>query len=108
MFIPRTLAAGEGAFNRSAIIRAVTVTLVLAISLFAVLAVELGTGAVDLAVGDIATEEIRAPRSLTMVSESLTLAAEQDAPDAVEPIYRSIAPAADIADRQLAVYDLVA
>jgi hypothetical protein len=108
MFIPRTLAAGEGAFNRSAIIRAVTVTLVLAISLFGVLAVELGTGAVDLAVGDIATEEIRAPRSLTMFSESETQSKKQDASDAVEPIYLSIAPAADIADRQLGVYDQVA
>ena len=100
MFIPRTLAAGEGVFNRSALIRAVTVTVVLAASLFAVLAVELGAGAVDLAVGDIATEEIRAPRSLTMVSVSETEAAQQAASEAVEPIYTSIAPAADISDRQ--------
>jgi putative nucleotidyltransferase with HDIG domain len=62
-------------------------------------------GSVGLKAGDVATEDIRAPRSVTFVSESQTNAAKDEAAKAVPPQYVPIAPLADIKARQLADYD---
>ncbi|MEP7040042.1 MAG: HDIG domain-containing metalloprotein [Chloroflexota bacterium] len=107
MFIPRTLAgtesSGRGAWARAAIVGGF-----LALALFAVLSVNIGTGQINLAVGDVATADITAPLTVGYFSDSLTEAARTAAADAVNPVYEPIAPLADIRDRQLRVYDNLA
>jgi cyclic-di-AMP phosphodiesterase PgpH len=104
MFIPRTLAStestGRGAWARAAIVGGF-----LALALFAVLSVSIGTAQVNLAVGDVAKADITAPLTKSYFSESLTEAQRTAAADAVGPVYEEIAPRADIRDRQLRVYD---
>ena len=106
MFIPRTLAStestGRGAWARAAIVGGF-----LALAIFAVLSVSIGTGQVNLSVGDVANADIVAPATRSFVSESLTEAARTAAADAVAPVYEPIAPLPDIRDRQLRVYDNV-
>ncbi len=107
MFIPRTLAgtesSGRGAWARAAIVGGF-----LALALFAVMSVSIGTAQVNLAAGDVATADITAPLTVSYFSDSLTEAARQAASDAVPPVYEPIAPLADIRDRQLRIYDNVA
>jgi membrane-associated HD superfamily phosphohydrolase len=107
MFIPRTLASSEST-GRGAWARAAIVGGFLALALFAVLSVSVGSGQVNLAPGDVANTDITAPYSQTFFSESLTNAARTAAADAVPPVYEEIAPRADIRDRQLRVYDNLA
>jgi hypothetical protein len=104
MFIPRTLAESESS-GRAAWARAAIVGGVLALALFAVLSVNVGTGQVNLAAGDVANANITAPITTSYFSESLTEAARTAAEEAVSPVYEEIAPRADIRDRQLRVYD---
>jgi len=104
MFIPRTLAdtesSGRGAWARAAIVGGF-----LAVTLFAILSVNIGGGQVNLAVGDVAKADITAPLTVSFFSDSLTEAARTAAEDAVAPVYEPIAPLADIRDRQLGLYD---
>jgi len=107
MFIPRTLASTESS-GRGAWARAVIVGGFLALALFAVMSVSIGTGQVNLTAGDVATSDITAPLTVSFFSDSLTEAARTAAADAVPPVYEPIAPLADIRDRQLRVFDNVA
>jgi putative nucleotidyltransferase with HDIG domain len=104
MFIPRTLAEKESS-GRAAWARAAIVGGFLALALFAVLSVNIGTGQVNLAAGDVANDDITAPITTSYFSGSLTEAARTAAEEAVGPVYEEIAPRADIRDRQLRVYD---
>jgi len=104
MFIPRTLAdtesSGRGAWARAAIVGGF-----LAVTLFAILSVTVGSEQVTLAVGDVAKADITAPFTRSFFSDSLTEAARTTKADAVAPVYEEIEPRADIRDRQLALYD---
>lgn len=79
----------------------------LAVAIFAVLSVNVGTGQVNLAVGDVAQADITAPFTRSFVSESQTEAARTAAANSVAPVYEQIAPPADIRDRQLVAYDKI-
>ncbi len=106
MFIPRTLARTEGP-GRGAWARAVIVGGFIAVALFAVLSVNIASGQVNLAVGDVPTTDIPAPFTVSFISDSQSEAARQAAADAVVPVYEPIAPLADIRDRQLNSYDTI-
>ncbi len=108
MFIPRTLAETEARHGRGRWIRAFVVGTILAIALFAILTVSIATGQSGLAVGDVASADIRAPRSVTFESELQTAAKQEEAASAVEPVYEPVAPLADIRGQQLAEYDSIA
>ena len=105
MFIPRTLQSTDAPRGRGPLLRAILVGAVLAIGLFAVMSVSVGGPRVDLQVGDVAVDEIRAPRALSFISESQTEAARAVAAAAVEAVYEPIAPPADISDAALLAYD---
>jgi cyclic-di-AMP phosphodiesterase PgpH len=107
MFIPRTLAQTEGPGPR-AWARAAIVGAFLAVAIFAVLSANITTGQVNLAVGDVAQADIRAPQAISFISNSQTQAARDAAAAAVAPVYEPIGPLADIRDRQLRLYDAVA
>jgi putative nucleotidyltransferase with HDIG domain len=107
MFIPRTLAETEGGGGRGPWARALIVGILLAASLWAIMSVNIATGQVSLAVGDVAQSEIRAPTSTRFVSESQTNAAREEAADQVATVYVPTAPLADIVDQQLRAYDAV-
>ena len=106
MFIPRTLARTEGP-GTGAWARAVIVGGFIAVSLFAVLSIDIARGQVNLAVGDVATADISAPRSVSFISDSQWEAARQAAADAVEPVYAPIGALGDIRDQQLRDYDII-
>jgi len=106
MFIPRTLARSSGP-GTGAWARAVIVGGFIAVALFGILSVDLARGQVSLSVGDVATSDITAPRTVSLISDSQWEAAKQAAAEAVEPVYAPIAPLADIKDRQLGRYDSV-
>ncbi len=108
MFIPRTLAETEAGPGRAAVARAIFVAGLLALALFAILAAPIIPGQVSVQVGDVASEDIRAPRSLSFISASQTSAAQQEAADAVAPVYDAIRPLADVRDDQLRAYDRLA
>ncbi len=105
MFIPRTLQSTDAPRGRGPLLRAILVGAVVAIGLFAVMSVSVGGPRVDLAVGDVAVDEIRAPRAVSFISESQTDAAREVAAAAVEPVYEPIGPPADISDEALRAYD---
>jgi putative nucleotidyltransferase with HDIG domain len=107
MFIPRTLAQTEGGGRQGPWVRALIVGMLLALSLWAIMSVNVASGQVNLAVGDVAQTEIRAPISRSFVSESQTNAAREEAADQVATVYVPIAPLADIQDQQLRAYDAV-
>ena len=107
MFIPRTLTESEVRTGRGVWARALVIGALLAASLFAILTVTLVATQANLEVGQVASADIRAPRSITFVSTSQTEAARQAAADAVEPVYVPVAPLADIRDQQLAEYDSI-
>jgi cyclic-di-AMP phosphodiesterase PgpH len=106
MFIPRTLAQTEST-GRGAWARAVIVGGFLAVAVFAVLSVNVASGQVNLAVGDVANADITAPFTRSFISDSQTEAARAAAAEAVGTQYEQIAPLADIRDRQLRSYDIV-
>jgi hypothetical protein len=107
MFIPRTLAQTEGP-GPWAWIRAGLVGTLLALALFGTLAVNIATGQVNLAVGQVAQADVRAPRGISFISDAETQTARLAAADAVLPVYEPIGPLTDIRDRQLRMYDGVA
>ncbi|MGZ8562624.1 MAG: HD family phosphohydrolase [Candidatus Limnocylindria bacterium] len=106
MFIPRTLARterpGTGAWARAVIVGGF-----LAVTLFAILSVDIARGQVNLSVGDVATADITAPGNRSFISDSQWDAAKEAAAEAVGPQYAPIAPLPDIKDRQLGAYDAV-
>jgi putative nucleotidyltransferase with HDIG domain len=106
MFIPRTLAEIEGG-GRGPWVRALLVGTLLALSLWGILAFSVTAGQVDLAVGDVAEADVRAPRTVSFVSDSQTEARRQEAADAVPDVYVPVGPLADIRDDQLRSYDAV-
>jgi putative nucleotidyltransferase with HDIG domain len=104
-FIPRTLAQPDGTPGHAALVRALIVGALLALALFVILAAPIMPGQLSLKVGDVAVDDIRAPRSVSFVSVSQTAAARTAAAAAVPSEYAPIAPIADIKTRQLAAYD---
>jgi putative nucleotidyltransferase with HDIG domain len=104
MFIPRTLAETESA-RGGAWVRALAVALVLAAALWGVLTFNVSAGQVDLQVGDVAPEEIRAPSTRSFVSQSETQARQDEAAAAVPDVYVPIAPRPDIREDQLRAFD---
>ncbi|MEX0630260.1 MAG: HDIG domain-containing metalloprotein [Chloroflexota bacterium] len=105
MFITRTLAPRDRTVTGATVARLVAVMALVGVALFAILAVDLVADSVSLEVGDVATEDIRAPRSVSFVSASETEAARGEAEAAVAPVYVEIGPQADIRSRQLTSYD---
>jgi len=105
VFITRTLSPRDRILTATAAARLVAVTVVVAVALFAILAVDLVPNTVSLQVGDVATEDIVAPRTVSFVSASETEAARAEAEAAVEPVYVEIGPSAEIRARQLDAYD---
>jgi len=105
MFITRTLAPRDRTVTGATVVRLVTVMALVGVTLFGILAVDLVPDSVSLEVGDVATEDIRAPRSVSFVSASETEAARAEAEAAVAPVYVEIGPQADIRSRQLTSYD---
>jgi putative nucleotidyltransferase with HDIG domain len=104
MFITRTLAPRDRATTGAAA-RLAVVTALVGVALFAILAADLVPNTVSLDVGDVAAEDIRAPRAVSFVSTSETEAARAEAEAAVPPIYLEIRPPAEIRSRQLAALD---
>ncbi|MEX0626446.1 MAG: HDIG domain-containing metalloprotein, partial [Chloroflexota bacterium] len=107
MFIPRTLASTESSSGRGAWARTAIVGGFLAVAIFAVLSVNVGSGRLNLSVGDVAQADITAPLTRSFVSDSQTEAARTAAANAVAPVYEQIGPPADIRDRQLVAYDKI-
>jgi len=105
MFITRTLAPRDRTVTGATVARLVAVMALVGAALFAILAVDLVPDSVSLEVGDVATEDIRAARSVSFVSASETEAARAEAEAAVAPVYVEIGPQADIRSRQLTSYD---
>ncbi len=105
-FIPRTLAElGEGGPGRAAVTRAALIVSLLALAIFGVLTVSLTPSQVNLAVGDIAEADVRAPQDATYQSQVLTDEKKQQAADAVETQYEPIRPRPDISAEQLGRLD---
>ncbi|MGH2462399.1 MAG: HD family phosphohydrolase [Candidatus Limnocylindria bacterium] len=105
MFITRTLAPRDRTVTGATVMRLVAAMALVGVALFAILAVELVGASVSHEVGDVATEDIRAPRNVSFVSASETEAARAEAEAAVSPVYVEIGPQAEIRARQLASYD---
>ena len=105
MFITRTLAPRDRTVTGATVVRLVTVMALVGVALFGILAVDLVPDSVSLEVGDVATEDIRAPRSVSFVSASETEAARAEAEVAVALVYVEIGPQADIRSRQLTSFD---
>ena len=105
-FIPRTLAELEaGGPGRAAVLRAALIVSLLALAIFAILTVSIGASQVDLAVGDVAQADVRAPETVTYQSTIATDQARQLAADQVPAVYAAIRPRADIATEQLDALD---
>ena len=105
MFIPRTLTETEHGRGRGPWVRALIVGAVLFAALWAITSVSIGGGQVDFEVGDVAQNDISAPRTISFVSTSQTDEARREAADEVAPVYVPIAPRSDIRDEQLDDYD---
>jgi hypothetical protein len=105
MFITRTLAPRDRPMTGAAAMRLIAVTALVAVSMFGILAIDLIPNTVAVEVGDVAAEDILAPRAVSFVSASETEAARAEAEAAVEPIYVEIRPPAEIRARQLAAFD---
>ena len=92
------------AFTRRDAVRLAVAAVLLVTGLTAVLSIDDLPRAVDLSVGDLATTDVRAPRTLVFESETETVAARQAARDAVPPQYDYKAEtAAALTRRQLDV-----
>jgi putative nucleotidyltransferase with HDIG domain len=105
MFIPRTLAETEHGRGRGPWVRALIVGAVLFAALWAITSVTIGGGSVDFEVGDVAQNDISAPRTISYESTLQTDEARREAADEVAPVYVAIAPRSDIRDEQLGDYD---
>ncbi|MGH2488846.1 MAG: hypothetical protein ACRDFR_04450, partial [Candidatus Limnocylindria bacterium] len=104
MFITRTLAPRDRTVTGATVTRLVAVMALVGVVLFAILAVDLGAS-VSRQAGDVADEDIRAPRSETFISASETESARAAAAAGVASVYVEIGPQAEIRARQLASYD---
>ncbi len=90
------------AFTRRDAVRLAVAAALLITGLTAVLSIDDLPRAVDLSLGDLASADVRAPRTLVFTSETETAAARQAARDAVPPQYDYKAEtAASLARRQL-------
>ena len=105
MFITRTLAPRDRTMTGAAATRLLAVMVLVGVALFGILAIDLVPNTVSVDVGDVATEDILAPRAVSFVSASETETARADAEANVEPIYVEIRPQAEIRSRSLAAYD---
>ncbi len=75
------------AFTRRDAVRLAVAAVLLVTGLTAVLSIDDLPRAVDLSIGDLATTDVRAPRTLVFESETETVARRQAARDAVPPQY---------------------
>ncbi|MGH2446808.1 MAG: hypothetical protein ACRDGD_12345, partial [Candidatus Limnocylindria bacterium] len=107
MFIPRTLAELDGRPGGSAVVRALVIGAIVAAALFLILSANITLGQEDLAEGQVAEGDIRAPRDARFDSESLTDAARDEAAEAIQPLTEVVEPPADNQEDQLAEFDLV-
>ncbi|HSM38742.1 MAG TPA: hypothetical protein VK838_05360, partial [Candidatus Limnocylindrales bacterium] len=107
MFIPRTLAESEHGRGRGPWVRALIVGALLAVGLWAITSLSIAAGQADFEVGDVAQADIRAPRTISFVSESQTDEKRQEAAAAVQPVYVPIEPRADMRDAKVRDYDAV-
>lgn len=105
MFIPRTLSESAGS---SSAWRAVAVGAIVAASLFLILSANITLGQEDLAAGEVAERDIRAPRDATFVSASETEAVREAAAAAVQDLTQTLEPPADNQADQLAEFDALA
>jgi cyclic-di-AMP phosphodiesterase PgpH len=105
MFIPRTLGERTAPLGRGPLARAIAVTAVLAAALAAILTFSITPGQVALDVGQVAPQDIRAPRAASFISQSQTDAARSQAAAAVAPVYENIGDRAAITRTQLAAFD---
>ena len=105
MFIPRTLAELEGRPGNAALGRALITVAVVTAALFLVLSANITLAQEDLAVGEVAPRDSRAPREETFVSGSLTTVAREAAADQVDPILTRIKVPADNREDQLGQLD---
>ena len=105
MFIPRTLAETDGQPGPGAFARAAIVAGLIAVALFAVLAVTFTPGSVSLEEGDVAQEDIRAPSTVTFLSERQTAEAREARVRDVPSEYEPAVPPADFRERQLTEYN---
>jgi cyclic-di-AMP phosphodiesterase PgpH len=105
MFIPRTLAELEGRPGSAALGRALIVVAVVTAALFLVLSANITLGQENLAEGEVAPRDIRAPIEVTFDSASLTEDAREAAAADVEPIMTRIKVPADNREDQLAQLD---
>ena len=106
MFIPRTLSE-DGRPGAARVWRAVVVAAIVAVSLFLILSANITLGQENLAAGQVAERDIRAPRNATFDSASETAALREEAAAAVQPSTRSIESPADNAEDQLNAFDMV-
>jgi putative nucleotidyltransferase with HDIG domain len=105
MFIPRTLAELEGQPGRGQLLRGVIVAASVALVLFAILSANITFGQENVEVGQVAGQDIRAPRQATLTSATLTEQERDEAAAAVQPVYTTLkSPAANQMD-QLREYD---
>lgn len=102
MFIPRTLSESGGS---SSAWRAVAVAAIVAASLFLILSANITLGQEDLAAGEVAERDIRAPRDATFVSASETEAEREAAAAAVQDVTQILEPPADNQADQLGEFD---
>ncbi|HSG87093.1 MAG TPA: HDIG domain-containing protein [Candidatus Limnocylindrales bacterium] len=93
-------------FTRADLVQLVVTSAILVAVLGAILAIDVIPSRVDLVAGEVATEDVRAPRALEYESDVETEAARQAARDAVDPQYDYTAEkAATIADEQLIAFN---
>lgn len=93
-------------FTRADLVQLVVTSAILVAVLGAILAIDVIPNRVDLVAGEVATEDVRAPRALEYESDVETEAARQAARDAVDPQYDYTAEkAATIADEQLIAFN---
>jgi putative nucleotidyltransferase with HDIG domain len=107
MFMPRTLAERDRLHPSPRLLRAIGVIGLVTLALTAVLGLSVVPGQVNLAVGERAPQEVRAPRSVSFVSDSQTEEARDQAAQAVPSVYVDIAPPGDILADRLEAYDMV-
>jgi len=105
MFIPRTLSETANRTGTGAMVRAIVVAAIVATALFLILSANITLGQENLAVGEIATRDISAPRDATFDSVSQTEAARADAAAAVLPVPELLKPPADNQEEQLDSFD---
>ena len=105
MFIPRTLSEQQARLPRGAMARALVVIALVATALFAVLSANITLGQENLAVGQLAPRDIRAPSGVTFDSDSLTEQARDEAEDEVIPVTETVKSPADNREDQLIDFD---